>query len=236
MWFLRSGYLRYVALHLEAIIALKTRGDAKRRLSVALTDEAREALVEAMALDVIAALSASPEITNVHVICGDGWGHLEELRSPVRVWREPDEHCGDLVGALEWVAGQVESDALLFIHGDLPFVDCSDVASLASAGASEFAVVSSDRSQTGTNALLRWRSQSLPLAFGENSYARHLAFIKSARLHWHEVSTLGLEMDIDVPTDLHILEANNARLGAQTTTWWRRYGMSLFKDATQKVL
>ena len=72
-------------MHLEAIIALKTLSDAKCRLSADLTDEARESLVEAMALDVIAALSASPAITAVHVICGDGWAQLEELPAPVRV-------------------------------------------------------------------------------------------------------------------------------------------------------
>ena len=223
-------------MHLEAIIALKTRSDAKRRLSAELTDEARESLVEAMALDVIAALSASPAITAVHVICGDGWAQLEELSAPVRVWREPDEHNGGLVGALEWVAGQVNSDALLFVHGDLPFIDTTDIASLVLAAASESAVVSPDRSQTGTNALLRWQSQSLPLAFGENSYARHLAAITSAELSWREVSTMGLAMDIDAPDDLQLLQTQAARLGTHTTAWWQRYGGSLFKDATQKAL
>ena len=223
-------------MRLEAIIALKTRSDAKRRLSADLTDEARESLVEAMALDVIAALSASPAITAVHVICGDGWTQLEDLPAPVRVWREPNEHSGGLVGALEWVAGQVNSDALLFVHGDLPFIDTSDIAALASAAASESAVVSTDRSQTGTNALLRWQSQSLPLAFGENSYARHLAAITAAGLHFREVSTIGLAMDIDAPDDLQLLQTQAARLGTYTTGWWKRYGDSLFKGATQKAL
>ena len=223
-------------MHLEAIIALKTRSDAKRRLSAELSDEARESLVEAMALDVIAALSASPAITAVHVICGDGWAQLEELSAPVRVWREPDEHNGGLVGALEWVAGQVNSDALLFVHGDLPFIDTTDIASLVLAAASESAVVSPDRSQTGTNALLRWQSQSLPLAFGENSYARHLAAITSVGLPWREVTTMGLAMDIDAPDDLELLQTQAARLGTHTTAWWQRYGGSLFKDATQKAL
>ena len=223
-------------MQLEAIIALKTRSDAKRRLSAGLKDMAREALVEAMALDVITTLSASPAITAVHVICGSGWAHLGELPSPVRVWREPDEHSGGLVGALEWVGGQVDSDALLFVHGDLPFIVSSDVAALASAAVSEFAVVSPNRSQTGTNALLRWQSQSLPLAFGENSYARHLAAITSAGLHFREVSTMGLAMDIDAPDDLQLLETQAARLGTHTTAWWKRYGGSLSKGATQKAL
>ena len=140
------------------------------------------------------------------------------------------------MGALEWVAGQVNSDALLFVHGDLPFVDASDFTSLASAATSEFAVVCPDRSETGTNALLRWQTQSLPLAFGENSYARHLAAITSAGLYFREVSTMGLAMDIDAPGDLQLLQTEVARLGTYTAGWWQRYGSSLFKDATQKVL
>ena len=92
---LPCGCSRYAALHLEAVIALKTRSDAKRRLSADLTDEARESLVEAMALDVIAALSASPAITAVHVICGDGWAQLEKLPAPVRVCGSPMSTAGD---------------------------------------------------------------------------------------------------------------------------------------------
>ena len=223
-------------MRLEVVIALKTVSHAKRRLSVALTDDAREALVVAMALDVIASLSASREILAIHVICGDGWAHLNNLPPPVRIWREPDGHDGGMVGALEWVASQVDSEALLFIHGDLPFVDSNDVTLLASAAALENAVVSPDRSHMGTNALLRWQSQSLPLAFGENSYARHLAVMETAGLHWREVTTAGLEMDIDEPADLQLLADHSARLGKHTAAWWQRYGDCLIKDATQKVL
>ena len=111
-----------------------------------------------------------------------------------------------------------------------------DIASLVLAAASESAVVCPDRSQTGTNALLRWQTQSLPLAFGENSYARHLAAIASAGLYFREVSTMGLAMDIDAPGDLQLLQTQAARLGTHTTAWWQRYGGSLFKDATQKAL
>ena len=233
---LHDGYLRYVALRLEAVIALKTLSHAKQRLSAALTNDAREALVEAMALDVIASLSKTKEVLAVHVICGDGWTHLKNLPAPVRVWREPDGQSEGLVGALEWVSSQVDSEALLFIHGDLPFIDQTDISLLVSAAGSHHAVISPDRSHAGTNALLRWQSQSLPLAFGQNSYARHIAVIESAGLQWREVTTVGLKMDIDEPTDLQLLADHSGRLGAHATAWWQLYGDGLFTDATQKVV
>ena len=47
---------------------------------------------------------------------------------------------------------------------------------------------------------------------------------------------MGLAMDIDAPGDLQLLQTEAARLGTYTACWWQRYGSSLFKDATQKVL
>ena len=185
-----------------------------------------------MALDVIAALSASPAISAVHVICGDGWAQLEELPAPVRVWREPDEHNGGLVGALEWVAGQVNSDAL-FVHGDLPFVDASDsrhwrrrlhrirgMSPIARRRDERAAAMADSEPAAGI-----WREQ----------LRKTLAAIASAGLYFREVSTMGLAMDIDAPGDLSYYRPV-ARLGTYTAGWWQRYGGSLFKDATQKVL
>ena len=58
---------------IEAVVALKTLSQSKRRLSAVLNDSQRCDLVEAMARDVLSCLMAHPEIDTVHAVCGDGW-------------------------------------------------------------------------------------------------------------------------------------------------------------------
>ena len=58
---------------IEAVVALKTLSQSKRRLSAVLNDEQRSDLVEAMAQDVLSCLMRHPQIEAVHVVCGEGW-------------------------------------------------------------------------------------------------------------------------------------------------------------------
>ena len=58
---------------IEAVVALKTLSQSKRRLSAVLSDDQRCDLVEAMAQDVLSCLMAHPEIDTVHAVCGEGW-------------------------------------------------------------------------------------------------------------------------------------------------------------------
>ena len=68
-----AGYSRLVPVSVDAIVALKARAQSKMRLTSVLGDTAREALVEAMAADVLSCLLMHPEIEAVHVISGAGW-------------------------------------------------------------------------------------------------------------------------------------------------------------------
>ena len=47
---------------LDAVVALKSLNQAKQRLATVLDGQARRALVEAMALDVMASLSSCPVV------------------------------------------------------------------------------------------------------------------------------------------------------------------------------
>ena len=62
-----------MAVPIEAVVALKTLSQSKRRLSAVLSDDQRCNLVEAMAQDVLSCLMAHPEIDTVHAVCGEGW-------------------------------------------------------------------------------------------------------------------------------------------------------------------
>ncbi len=59
-------------MSVDAIVALKDASQSKMRLASVLGDTAREALVEAMAVDVLSCLLTHPEIEAVHVVCWRG--------------------------------------------------------------------------------------------------------------------------------------------------------------------
>ncbi len=71
-------------MSVDAIVALKARAQSKMRLTSVLGDTAREALVEAMAADVLSCLLMHPEIEAVHVISGAGWSGVIHCRAASR--------------------------------------------------------------------------------------------------------------------------------------------------------
>ena len=77
-----------MAVPIEAVVALKTLSQSKRRLSAVLTDEQRCNLVEAMAQDVLSCLMAHPEIDTVHAVCGEGWGRSDFPEGALLMWEE----------------------------------------------------------------------------------------------------------------------------------------------------
>ena len=165
---------------IEAVVALKTLSQSKRRLSPVLNDEQRSDLVEAMAQDVLSCLMRHPEIDAVHVVCGEGWMRDVFPEGPLVVWQESESHEHGLIAAHEMVAARTGAERLLFIHADLPFLGKEDISAVIAASLDHHAVFSPDFTETGTNAVLRWRHQSLPLCFGEDSFARHQKAAKAA--------------------------------------------------------
>ena len=73
---------------IDAVVALKTRSESKRRLSAVLSDEQRCGLVEAMAQDVLSCLMTHPEIDTVHAVCGEGWTRSAFPEGSLMVWEE----------------------------------------------------------------------------------------------------------------------------------------------------
>lgn len=201
---------------IEAFVALKTLSQTKHRLASALSEPARVALVVAMAEDVVGRLCRHPDIDLVHVICGDGWQAQTFLRTPIRVWKEADLPVSGLNAVLNVVAAKSGADGQLFIHADLPFLSHEEVSLICSEGSKGVAILCPDRHRVGTNALLRWRQQSLALKFGENSFACHGAAARAHGLDWSEICAPGLGTDIDTADDVRLLRDGGA-LGGELT-------------------
>ena len=220
---------------IEAVVALKTLSQSKRRLSAVLNDEQRSDLVEAMAQDVLSCLMRHPEIEAVHVVCGEGWTRDVFPEGPLVVWQEAESHDHGLIAAYEMVAARTGAERLLFIHADLPFLGQEDISAVIAASSDHHAVLSPDLTETGTNAVLRWRHQSLPLCFGNDSFARHQQAAKAAETQWRVVRASGVARDIDEPEDLDRLDGNDPNLGESTVRWSVATNINVLSSATHRA-
>ena len=220
---------------IEAVVALKTLSQSKRRLSAVLNDSQRCDLVEAMAQDVLSCLMTHPEIDTVHAVCGDGWSRNAFPEGPLMVWQEAEKQEDGLIAAYEMIAAKTAAERLLFIHADLPFLGQEDISALIAASRDHHAVLSPDLIETGTNAVLRWRHQSLPLCFGEDGFARHQQAAKAAESPWRVVRARGVALDVDEPADLNRLDGNDPGLGEATARWSVGNGISVSLSATHRA-
>lgn len=215
---------------IEAFVPLKTLSLTKHRLISVLSEPARLALVVAMAEDVVTRLSQHPDIDVVHVICGEGWDARAFLQPPVRLWQESGLRLSGLNALLGAVAQDSGAEGQLFIHGDLPFLSHEDLSLICSKAREGGAILSPDRHRVGTNALLRWRQQSFPLLFGENSFASHREAVRALGVDWSEIISEGLGADIDTADDITLLQEGAASaervamLGACTQSWRLAWG------------
>ena len=220
---------------IEAVVALKTLSQSKRRLSAVLNDEQRSDLVEAMAQDVLSCLMRHPEIDAVHVVCGEGWTRDVFPEGPLVVWQEAESHDHGLIAAYEMVAARTGAERLLFIHADLPFLGQEDISAVIAASLDHHAVFSPDFTETGTNAVLRWRHQSLPLCFGNDSFARHQQAAKAAETQWRVVRASGVARDVDEPEDLDRLDGSDPNLGESTVRWSVATNINVLSSATHRA-
>ena len=219
----------------EAVVALKTLAQSKRRLSAVLTDEQRCDLVEAMARDVVSCLMAHPEIDTVHAVCGEGWARTDFPEGALVIWEEGQSREGGLIAAYEMVAAKTAAERLLFIHADLPFLAQEDVSAVIAASLDDHAVLSPDLTETGTNAVLRWRHQSLPLCFGEDSFAHHQQAAKATGTPWRVVRAHGVARDVDEPEDLDRLDRKDPDLGEATAGWSAVNDINVSMSATHRA-
>ena len=86
-----------------------------------------------------------------------------------------------------------------------------------------------------TNAVLRWRHQSLPLCFGEDSFARHQQAAKATGTPWRIVRAHGVARDVDEPEDLDRLKRNDPDLGEATACWSAVTDINVSMSATHRA-
>ncbi len=194
---------------LWAIVPVKPLGKGKSRLAEVFTQEERVTINRHMLSNTLRTLVAIPEIEHVLVVSKDQAALSLAREEGARTVQENGDP--DLNLALERatiVAKTYATRGILIIPADLPLITSEDVyAMLERVGEPPVVVVAPDRHLRGTNALLVCPAGLIEYEYGTDSFRRHCQLAKEvgARLEICELPSLAL--DLDLPDDLNILEA-----------------------------
>ncbi len=211
-------------MSVAAIIPVKALDGAKQRLSAALDQPARAALVLWLLQRVILAVQTSVQVDHLAVVSPDNDVLARARHLGATALRQ---HTGDLNIGLElgreWALAN-GADTLLVLLGDLPLVRGADIAGMVKTQVKEQAarrphhtstgqvVLAPDRAQTGTNALLLRPPDCLPFAFGPDSCARHRALAHQLGLGLSLYHRESIAFDVDWIADLDELRASDMPL------------------------
>jgi 2-phospho-L-lactate guanylyltransferase len=186
-----------------AILPVKSFGAAKQRLAEMLGAGSRQALAQAMLIDVLGGLAHVDAIEATLVVTSDRLAESLALARGMQVLRDPVE-AGQSAAALTGVRHAMAEgfERALLVPGDTPLLDADEVRELLERAPQQGVTIVPDRHGSGTNALLLSPPDAIAPSFGPDSFQRHLAAAQSSGLT-HSVERLpSLALDIDTRGDL----------------------------------
>jgi 2-phospho-L-lactate guanylyltransferase len=193
-----------------AILPIKSFGAAKQRLAGLLGGGARQALVQAMFQDALAALRHVEELDAIAVVTANPVAERAARGEGVLLLRDELE-AGHNEAAQIGIDHALEAgyERVLLVPGDTPLLDPGEVGQMLRDAAADRigAVIVPDRHGTGTNALLLAPPAAIAPSFGPGSCARHQELATEAGASWRVDALPSLAMDVDTPEDLDELAA-----------------------------
>jgi 2-phospho-L-lactate guanylyltransferase len=195
---------------LVIIIPVKSRG-AKSRLSKQLSYSQRRQLAVLMLKDLLDVFKRTNLIKACFVVSPDDEVlSIAETSGAGAVREERDRGVN---AAVAQGMRDTESENVMVIPSDLPFLVSSDIRRLLSLKSSGLKVVMSpSMGFDGTNALLFSRKTPIPLSYDNNSFWAHLESAGSASLSVGIYSGPGVMFDVDSREDFLALGRARAKL------------------------
>ncbi|MBC8497208.1 MAG: 2-phospho-L-lactate guanylyltransferase [Chloroflexi bacterium] len=191
-----------------AIVPVKPLRRGKSRLAGVFSEEERTDLNRYLLENTVSTLKNIPEIEHVLVVSRDQAAlALARDLGARTVLENGAPHLNVALERATIVAQTYETRGVLILPADLPLITPEDVKMmLERATDPPVVVVSPDRHNKGTNALLVCPAGLIEYHYGQDSFKKHceLARAAGARLEICELPSLTL--DLDVPDDLTLLE------------------------------
>jgi 2-phospho-L-lactate guanylyltransferase len=191
-----------VGFALWLIVPVKPFGEGKSRLAAVLSPEMRAELSQRWLTHLLTVAKEWGGFVGMAVISRDA----AVLSFAAAMGATPIGEMGDdlndaLTQACE-VAARAGAEGVLMLPSDLPLLTITDLDELFELAVEEDGVVIAPSHDGGTNALLLRPPQAIAYAFGEGSFARHLALTAAAGLPCHVYHSATLALDVDCPEDL----------------------------------
>jgi 2-phospho-L-lactate guanylyltransferase len=188
------------------IIPVKPFGEGKSRLAGAISPTMRAELSRRWLTHVLTTATTWGHFAGMAVISRDP----TVLTLAAAQGAQPIvETGGDLNSALlqaRAAAQEAGAEGVLMLPSDLPLLTATDLDELYTRALPGESVIIAPSHDGGTNALLLRPPQAIVPAFGEESFARHVALAEAAGLPCHIYHSPTLALDIDHPEDLLLVK------------------------------
>ncbi len=190
---------------LWAVVPVKRRTDAKRRLMPLLASHERAALAHAMLEDVLSAVTRTSSLAGIIMITGEPSAAALAQSAGVRVIEDLED--AGMVPALTKAGRQLASegrDGMLIVPADVPLVTAADIETLARTHrAAPSVTLVPAYGDGGTNALCCSPPAVIRLHFAEgDSFRKHQDEAKAKGIAPQIVHLERIEQDIDRPDDV----------------------------------
>ncbi|MEY9535926.1 2-phospho-L-lactate guanylyltransferase [Sinorhizobium fredii] len=186
-----------------AVVPVKRLDRAKSRLASMLDPSEREELAWAMFRDVLDTLGSVRGLGGILVVTNDirasGYARAfgaVTLPDP----REAGTNRAVQYG-LAWLSERGAAGAIV-VPGDIPFTTPVEIAAVLEKLRPRSVVLAPAARDGGTNILAMAPPGIIPVAYGENSFARHLAAARETGIDAQVLHLDGAGHDIDVSSDL----------------------------------
>jgi 2-phospho-L-lactate/phosphoenolpyruvate guanylyltransferase len=187
-----------------AVIAARGGPTTKSRLAGRLDHGQRERLVALMLTDMLTVLARCPGIRRTFVTTPTP--ALAQLAADAGAAVFLEQQAGGLNLAFESarrrIAAADPQASLMLLPGDLPRLQPADIETCLTAARADRLILAPADADGGTGGLVLRANADLSLAFGPESFGKHLAAGRAAGLEARIVYGSSLGLDLDGPADL----------------------------------
>ncbi len=191
-----------------AIVPVKPLRLGKSRLAGVLSDDERAVLNRMFLEQTLDVLRNTPQISQTLVISRDpaALAIARELGART-VLEDGTPNMNSALTRAAMLARNYATRGVLVLPADLPLLTREDLISfLSHLQKSPCVVISPDRHENGTNALLMSPGGLIKYDFGSDSFARHCELARNAGARLEIVRNQHIELDLDTPADLILLK------------------------------